>query len=338
MYHTGFTGCFRLVAKRRQPHGTGVGRACFFVPGHLARPQMKSTLNNSASTAIFVCIWGSGAIFTEWGLQHASALMFLVLRFTIALAVLTVIGIYRRRWLPRSGTRLRIVTTGLLLTGGYSICYFLALEHGVTPGVLATLLGVQPILTLLFFERQLSPLRIAGLGFALAGLILVVHQSIDMARSSIAGTCFGLGALVCITTGAILQKGVTEPVTEVLPLQYSMSLILCTAVLPFEPLTLSFNLGFLVPLLWLGLIVSVVAQLLFYRLLRSGNLVNVTSLFYLVPIVTAALDYLFFGHRLEPLSLAGMGSILLGLWLVFLRAKGQPAAKRGTYKLPEPSD
>jgi len=67
----------------------------------------------------------------------------------------------------------------------------------------------------------------------------------------------------------------------------------------------------------LGLIISVVAQLLFYRLIRSGNLVNVTSLFYLVPVVTAALDYLLLGNRLGPLSLTGMGAILLGLWLVF---------------------
>jgi hypothetical protein len=51
--------------------------------------SFKSTLNNSASTALFVFLWSSGAIFTEWGLQHASALMFLVLRFTVALAVLT---------------------------------------------------------------------------------------------------------------------------------------------------------------------------------------------------------------------------------------------------------
>lgn len=279
--------------------------------------SFKSRLNNSASTALFVFIWSSGAIFAEWGLHHASALMFLILRFTIALAVLTVIGIYRRRWLPRSGTRLHIATTGLLLTGGYSVCYFLALEHGVTPGVLATLLGVQPILTLLLFERRFSPLRITGLGFALSGLILVVNQSIDMARSSLAGTCFGLGALGCITTGAILQKAVTEPLTEVLPLQYSASLILCTAILPFEPVTLKFNLGFLVPLLWLGLILSVVAQLLFYQLIRSGNLVNVTSLFYLVPVVTAGLDYVCLGNRLGFLCLVGMGAILIGLWLVF---------------------
>ncbi|HEX4200243.1 MAG TPA: carbohydrate porin, partial [Chthoniobacterales bacterium] len=50
--------------------------------------------------------------------------------------------------------------------------------------------------------------------------------------------------------------------------------MLCVVILPFEPLTLSFGLGFLVPLLWLGVIISVVAQLLFYRLIRTGNLVN----------------------------------------------------------------
>jgi drug/metabolite transporter (DMT)-like permease len=82
---------------------------------------------------------------------------------------------------------------------------------------------------------------------------------------------------------------------------------------------------------------SVFAQLLFYRLIRSGNLVNVTSLFYLVPIVTAGLDYLFLGNKLGPLSLTGMGAILLGLWLIF-KAKGQSEVKPVTYKPRSLSD
>src|ERR1700740_739143 len=98
-----------------------------------------------------------------------------------------------------------------------------------------------------------------------------------------------------------------------------MSLLLCGVILPFEPLALSLELGFLVPLLWLGLIISVVAQLLFYRLIRTGNLVNATRLFYLVPVVTNALDHLLLGNRLGPLSLTAMCAILLGLWLVFKR-------------------
>jgi drug/metabolite transporter (DMT)-like permease len=51
-------------------------------------------------------------------------------------------------------------------------------------------------------------------------------------------------------------------------------------------------------------------------MIQAGNLVNVTSLFYLVPAGTAALDYLILGNRLSALSLAGMGAILLGLMLV----------------------
>lgn len=50
---------------------------------------------------------------------------------------------------------------------------------------------------------------------------------------------------------------------------------------------------------------------------QSGNLVNVTSLFYLVPAVTAAMDYVFLGNRLPALSVAGMAAILCGLALVF---------------------
>ncbi len=72
---------------------------------------------------------------------------------------------------------------------------------------------------------------------------------------------------------------------------------------------------------------TVVATLLLYRLIHAGNLVNVTSLFYLVPAGTAALDYLVLGNRLAPWSLVGMLAILLGLVQVF-RNPVQPLAAR----------
>ena len=63
------------------------------------------------------------------------------------------------------------------MIGCYSICYFQAMAHGVTPGVIATLLGVQPILTLLLLERRFSPLRLLGLLVALAGLADVIAHA-----------------------------------------------------------------------------------------------------------------------------------------------------------------
>lgn len=284
----------------------------------------KSAWTAFGSTTLFVLLWGGGAIFTRWGLDHASAFAFLVLRFALALMVLLPLGLYRHRWLPAPGTRWRVASTGLLLIGCYAICYFLALDNGITPGVLATLLGTQPILTLLVLERRFTLLRLLGLLLALSGLVLIVYQSLVQARFSLLGMAFALGALGCMSVGAILQKQVRQAPIDVLTLQYGVSLLLCLAFLPFQPFRVEPVLGFVVPLLWMGLVISVVAQLLLYRLIQAGNLVNVTSLFYLVPVVTALLDYLFLGNALSAQSLAGMLAILTGLALVFR----QPAAPR----------
>ncbi|MGH8815554.1 MAG: EamA family transporter, partial [Achromobacter pestifer] len=123
-------------------------------------------------------------------------------------------------------------------------------------------------------------------------------------------------ALACMTAGAILQKRIKQVPMDVMPLQYAVSLALCLLFVPFQPIQASFNVGFIVPLIWMGLVISVGATLLFYRMIQAGNLVNVTSLFYLVPGGTAVLDYLILGNRLSAMSLAGMAAILLGLMLV----------------------
>lgn len=279
-------------------------------------------------TSLFVLIWSSGALFSKLGLQHASPFAFLGLRFALALSILLALGLAGRRWLPAPGTRLRVALTGLLMIGSYSICHLLALDHGLTPGVLATVLGVQPILTLALTERQaFSRRRLAGLGLALGGLVLVVYESIARAHFTAAGMLFAFGALACMTLGAILQKSVGQAPREVLPLQLACSLLLCLLFAPFQPMSVDLSTGFWVALVWMGVVMSVVATLLLYRLIHAGNLVNVTSLFYLVPAGTAALDYLVLGNRLAPWSLVGMLAILLGLVQVF-RNPVQPLAAR----------
>ena len=277
----------------------------------------KTSWAACGSTLLFVLLWGSGAIFARLGLDHASPFAFLTLRFGLACAALLLLAGLHGHWLPAAGQRRHTVLTGLLMIGGYTICYLLALDRGLTPGVLATVLGVQPILTLALLERRFAALRLAGLGLALGGLGLVVSEGLQHSRMSSEGMLFALAALACMTLGAIRQKGQQLAPMAVLPLQYCASLLACLLVLPFQPWQLQFSLDFLVPLLWMALVISVAAQLLLYRLIRAGNLVNVTSLFYLVPVVTAAMDYLFLGNSLSGSALVGMLAILLGLLLVF---------------------
>lgn len=282
--------------------------------------RFPSLWANAGLATLFVLLWSSGAIFSRWGLEHASAFAFLFFRCAIALAVLLAIGLWRRQCLPTPGTRRRVALIGVLMIGSYQICYLLALEQGITPGVLATLLGVQPILTQFITERRCAGLRAFGLALAMAGLTLVVYQSLMVAHFSPSGMLFAFIALGSMTAGTLLQKGMTQPPLAVLPLQYAIGLLMCALALPFEPLRVDWRPEFVLTLLWMAVVISVLATFLLYRLIQRGNLVQVTSLFYLIPAVTALLDYLLLGHALTALSLLGMAGIVLGVMLVFRRA------------------
>lgn len=270
------------------------------------------------STSLFVLLWSSGAIFSKWGLAFASPFAFLEIRSAIALLGLLLLAPWLRLHLP-AGRRERLyaLATGAVLLGAYQIFYLLALELQVTPGVMATLLGVQPILTAICLERRLSPARWCGLALGLGGLVLVVYERIGLAGLSWGGMLCGLMALASITLGAIMLKRIRENPLGTLPLQYLAGLLLCSVFVPFQPFRVDWSLGFLVAVGWMGLVISLLATLLLYRLIARGNLVNVSSLFYLVPAGTAILDYLVFGNRLAMLSLVGMGLIVLGLLFVF---------------------
>lgn len=277
----------------------------------------KQMLASQSATSTFVLLWGSAAIFTRWGLDNASPIALLILRFSTALIVLFILAIFRKRLLPKHGTRKQVLLTGLLMIAGYSICYFKAMAHGVTPGLMATIMGIQPILTLCLLEKNLQKERLVGLFIALAGLILLVWKSLTMSFIAPIGMFFALTALICITFGAIMQKNIQQAPTDVLPLQYIVSLVVCLFIVPFEHFEVTWNSQLIISVLFLGILISVVAQLLLYRLLSQGNIVNVTSLFYLVPIVTALLDFLILKNKLPLAGLIGMVAILLGLMLVF---------------------
>lgn len=268
-------------------------------------------------TGLFVLLWSSGAIVSEIALAQGSPFALLLVRYTFALVVLIAIALSRGRLLPTRESRARVVATGFAIAGVYTSCYLLAMEHGLRPGMLATLLGVQPLLTLAITERRFRPARIGGLLFALAGVAMIVWDGIAGQKFGAAGLIFALLALLGITAGSILQKRETQGPSQVLPLQYAVGLLVILAITPFEPFHMAWTPTFIASGLWLGLGISVGATFALYRLIARGNLVNVTSTMYLVPGVTALLDWIILGHPMAPLGLAGLGAIVAGLVLTF---------------------
>ena len=282
----------------------------------------KESALAAASTCLFVLLWSSGAIFSKWGLAHASPFAFLLMRFAIAFMALLLIMPLMKFQMPRGSTAVGYaLATGVVLLGAYQIFYLLALDLKVTPGVIATVMGVQPILTAVIMERRHSFSRSLGLLLGLVGLVLVVYQGIALAGLSWAVMLYALLALASMTAGTLMQKRITHNPLGTLPLQYLAGLLVCAVFVPFQPFHFEHSAGFVVPVLWMGLVVSVLATLLLYRMIARGNLVNVTSLFYLVPAVTAVMDYLIFGNKLAALSVLGMAMIIIGLMFVFRKTR-----------------
>ena len=249
--------------------------------------------------------------------RHITPFALLILRYAIAFTVLSAFAVWNGTLLPEQGTRRRNALTGFLIAGLYSVFYLLALDNGMTPGALATLLGAQPILTIFLTERRATALRLLGLTCARAGLALVVSDGLASMRFDLLGLAFAGLSLAGITAGSILQKREKQTPWVVLPMQYAVALAFAAAVSPFGDFRASWDAGFILPVLWLGLVISVGTTFLLYRLIARGNLVNVTSLFYLVPGVTAAMDWAFLGNPMSSLMMGGLALVVVGLLIVF---------------------
>ena len=71
---------------------------------------------------------------------------------------------------------------------------------------------------------------------------------------------------------------------------------------------------------------SVAANLLLLRLIRAGAIARVTSLFYLVPPITAVMALVLFGEALVPIQIAGMAVAAIGVGIANRRDNAVPDA------------
>lgn len=272
--------------------------------------------------ASFVLMWSSGAIFVSIGLQYADPFIFLFFRLFLSALLFWLLTLWLKVELPtKLNEWLFILLTGLCMQAGYQIFYFLALDNQISPGVLAIFLGVQPIITSLFIKKGNGKAQLLGLILGLTGLIMVVADTILIQSFTILGIVSALMSLSCITIGTVMQKYIQVGQLSNMAIQYSGGAIVLLGLTVWYDQSIKWTPMFSVSLIWMVLVISVGATFLLYHMIQKGNLVNVTSLFYAVPPVTALLDYVFFKNSLELLTILGMGFIIGGLLLINRKGK-----------------
>jgi len=276
---------------------------------------------------LFVLLWSTGFIGAKFGLPYAEPLTFLSIRYALVIALMTVIALATRAPWPRDWRQtLHIGMTGILVHGIYLGGVFTAIHNGLSAGIAALIVGMQPLLTALgagwMLGERVSVGQWSGLALGFGGVAIVVGSKGGVGAASLAelGPLMVpiVAALFGITMGTLYQKRFcpgfdlrTGSVIQFIPTLALTALVASQT----ESMQIEWSGEFVFALTWLVLVLSLGAISLLTLLIRSGSAVNVASLFYLTPPTTALLAWLLFGETLTGFALIGMAIAVAGVWM-----------------------
>jgi drug/metabolite transporter (DMT)-like permease len=275
-----------------------------------------------AAPGVFVVLWASGFIGAKFGLPYAEPLTFLTLRMAfVGLLIGIVVVLTRPPWPDRDGV-VHSAVTGVLVHAMYLGGVFVALQQHMPAGLVALVVGLQPLLTTTLANRWLGERVIlrqwAGLVLGMAGVALIVQDKAAGATTAL-GWVAAVVALIGITIGTLYQKRFGSGIDwrSGFFVQYAAAgLLFGLAALAFETRQVQWSGELVIALAWLVFVLSFGAIWLLYFLIKRQAATRVVSLFYLTPPFTALMAYALFDERLGLLALAGMAVCAAGVALV----------------------
>ena len=280
---------------------------------------------SSMTPLLFVLLWSTGFIGAKFGLPYAQPLTFLSWRFiAVIILMLGLVLIMRAPWPSTRRSAMHIGVTGLLVHGVYLGGVFMAIAHGLPSGIAALVVGLQPLITALaagvWLGEKVRPAQWAGLALGFVGVALVVLDKVAAVPGDALWAMLlpAFVALLGITAGTLYQKRFC-PVFDLRTgsvIQYLPCLLLLAPLAYFtESTQVVWSGEFVFALAWLVLVLSLGAVTLLNVMIRNGSAVNVASLFYLTPAMTALIAWAVFGETLSALALIGMAIAATGVWL-----------------------
>src|SRR5882724_9021438 len=275
-----------------------------------------------AAPAVFVVLWSTGFIGTQYVLHNAEPLTYLAIRMALVVGLMAIIvAIARPQWPDRIGVAHSIVA-GILVHGIHLGGTAIAIAHSIPAGLSALIPGLQPILTSTLANRWLgervTPLQWTGLLLGLAGVVLILHDRPMTGEAGWGWLASGV-SLVSITLGTLYQRrycaGIDWRAGNLV--QYiAVTIFFAAGAALFESNVVHWTSEFVLSLVWLAVVLSIGSIGLLYWLIRRSAATSVASLFYMVPAVTAVMAYALFGERLDAVAIAGMVACAAAVFLV----------------------
>lgn len=273
--------------------------------------------------AVFVLIWSTGFIVARYGMPYAPPLKFLSVRYALSVICFLVWARMARVAWPRDRVQWgHLAVTGILMQAGYLGGVWAAVRAGMGSGLIALLVGIQPVLTAVWMSMNggtIARRQWAGLFLGFAGLVLVVSRKLGQGGEvSVLTMGLALMALLSITAGTLYQKRFLAPcdARSANAIQTAAALLVTLPFAALETDSIQWNLASGGAMAWSVLALSLGGSSLLYILIQRGTATAVTSLLYLVPPCTAVMAWLLFAEPITLVTVAGIATTAVGVSLV----------------------
>ena len=262
---------------------------------------------------LFILMWSSGYVVGKVGLPYAGPFTLLFLRFGVAALVLLIAAVLSHAPWPKDFKQFgHLIVVGLLIQALQFSGLYSGLKLGVTAGVSALIVGTMPIFTALgasvFLNERISAKQWIGLVAGLFGVALVVGNKVGAGSAGLAGYGAVVLALTGITLGTIYQKkycvGMDLRTGGFVQLIVA-SLVALYLSVTYEGFAVQWTPALVFASSWLSIVNSIGAISLLFIMMRTGEASKVSSLFYLIPGVTALMGYAVLCEALSAMSIAG---------------------------------
>jgi drug/metabolite transporter (DMT)-like permease len=272
----------------------------------------------------YIFLWASAYVPSKIAAIESPPLWFLAARFLVAGLLLVILALFLRRPFPATPRRwLNAIVLGIFANALYLGCTYTALEH-MSAGIGAIVASTNPlVLSLvapLVLHEKLGPKKAAGLLLGFGGVVGMIFARNGTPTALPHDVAFAFAGVLASVTSTIMFKRMagSESLIVVTALQMvgaGLVMIPVTWLVsgaPHAPLTPQLVASFV----YLVVVLSVGASLLWFWLLTNGEASVVSAYYYLTPVFGLGLGALLLGEHVGWSDLAGLIAIACGIALV----------------------
>lgn len=294
--------------------------------------------NNYILYGLLALMWSGSFISIKILVDTMPPIFCAMIRVLISLICLTIIftlmgkkfsfrkseGVWRI-WL--AGIFTQALPFSLLFYGEKFIAPSLASIINSTVSLWALLLGA-------FLYRdmtQWTALKIIGLLLGFLGIIIIFAPSISQSENNVIGIIAIMTMAISYAIGGLINQHVIFPKMNVtfeanlFQQQISSVLVLLLTSYSLESwsnLTALLTTHIIFAFLYLGLIATAIAMIIYFYLIKHWGAVRTTSVLYIIPALAILWDFLFLHITPSKTELVGAAAILTGVVLIQWKKKG----------------